>query len=886
MDIQLLFLEQVIIALGSTLFSPFLICSLFVNSFEKKKEKKEEGLWRHKQIQKVLLYLLPSENNMSRFNFSLLVAVVLAVSASLANASTFVLDTTSDSPACITAVDSSLYIVSLSGSFNTYRVENIFGQDIFSHAFNPAVFEPSSFYPFLGTYSMPIGKTAPTSVYISSNRIDLFIDVSSFRSTDPTNTLFFESNICFVTYSLALARRSAREENAVERSAVTPIFTNPPSLGLCEFISVSHATYSEAQSCILSVPFNSTTRDSITNSLISTLDSYVYREYLKNTGISGTPKVDIIGGLQNISTTSYSNDYDLQLALANLFLQNQDLLAQYTPLVCYQGFEFVQPFLLSSRALANGTQRITVGGVNSAFPQQYFGADFSTFIDYHILTIDGQDALQAVIDASASMPMKDAGARFQAALLSYHTNGSYIPINSSVTYELLHSVTGEQITLVVPWYSVVPNIGSSLQLQLNCFADYLQTCVLGKRSTESTRPSKIDTILNARQTTHNNNQKRQNFAPFVSAVETFGTLELYRVSDRVGVLRVPSFDNGLGVIDFTVLSSVAYLAAINRYNFQQVIIDVSSNAGGIFHNAAHLAALFQNRTTDTNQFFYADQIASNLFTQLIDVYWANLDAYAITYLYNDTDFTYYKKALDNGSIPNPGQNWYNSSVSSSRGGVSAGYSQRIMVDQLYAAATANNVLNFTLSRPEYTTYSHWDIQILTDGFCLETCGVFVRGLRQQTVNPIRTVGYGGLISKTLRSSDSVYVGSSYSGLLRLSNEMSYLLNDYTRLSSVTPPPFEVVNSCTAYNGTAISFALYELYRSTTESTPEDYLDDPVDQRLNIWLTFGESNTGVYYQAATVFETSKTTHNSYFDSSASSLQAMGLLSLIVILFFAF
>ena len=586
------------------------------------------------------------------------------------------------------------------------------------------------------------GRTAPVGIYTNfasflAYRIDLFIDTREFRSTNPTSSDFVESDVCHIIFTQPAPTTSKKSVEDSKGQTSTKI------VNTCEEMFSSSITtfanYDIGLQCLRSTPFSSTRRTELINSLELAVQQYAYIDININSGGDDPVQLDLLSEFNRMKSATYQSDFDFQQDIIDTFRLMRDVHTLFVPSSCYYSFEFVQPFILNSRVNDDNIQELYVSGVidmsgtDTTFFELY-GFDPSAFIGYSVSRIDEQNAMEHFLNfCDAHSAQKDRSARFNDVLFQNSFENRLVlfgatPSSRSISWHLVHPVTGDDITFNIEWYlKYFPAFTSVNNFVSVCQLDGTQT--LPEEST--TQFASSDPYLNTLGITFDT---------------SFQDLALERVDDSTAVLVIPNFISTFGYRTAISSMAVLYLEAIHTFTVDQILIDVSFNTGGIIFSGYGLAALLDPQLInfeDRNDF---DVIHSQILDDAISFYWNDLTSTQRDQIVDKTLF----EATLSGGAPANGDSWYNPGVEYTRGGKTSRYSSRLELVSDFTSGS--DIVSDVVNSFEYVPLAPDNVIVLTDGSCASTCSFFVRTLRESQNIRAQIIGYGGIRGETLRGS--------------------------------------------------------------------------------------------------------------------------------------
>lgn len=655
-------------------------------------------------------------------------------------------------------------------------------------------------------------------------RVDIYVNTSSFRSSDLENLFFTEHQVCAFLYVTTSTEEFSTTVEITERDA-----------DICTFSS-NFQTMEAVVDCIKAIPFSDSVRDSTIDSLKKVIDMYAYRDINKNSGGDDPIQVDIIEELNVYATKTYSYDLEFHTDLYQLFISARDVHTQYQFPLCYTSyFLFFQPWkFFSAIDELTGEQVLAIyTDPNSSLEifQELLHFNPISFENYYVDSIQGQDAMTYFVNwVDNNIADKQRSNRFNAGLSKFNIR-QVIPEESELVYQLRNPVTNEKITLTVPWFS---SIRTGLNLDsITAACQTLDSPICG------TTNSKREIMKSF----ENSKFNERSFTATV--VDSLGEFTLTKVNEQTSTLRIPTFhpinsDQWL----FQVLT-VLYLNSIHRFHFEQLIIDVSGNPGGLIVSGLQFSQIVDPTIKEYADIMDFDQIHSEFWDNAISIYFNNLTDSQKIEIANEGYSNLFLRSISGSSFdPSIGDSWYFPGKNYTRGGTKSTYSQKIELEGKIGDLRAEFV-NEIISSSVYLNYSPENTLILTNGLCYSTCSFFIRSL-QTSSNPIKVVGYGGLVGQPLRSSD---VPANIQNLVSM-NTLGTIFETqfgHTEFANYTPKLFPFYQTCGS--PTTFQFAFLETYEPEDSTVPLEFTISNVDIRLNIWP---KTSSEVYPIAAELF----------------------------------
>ncbi|KAI0438931.1 hypothetical protein F4803DRAFT_554562 [Xylaria telfairii] len=501
-----------------------------------------------------------------------------------------------------------------------------------------------------------------------------------------------------------------------------------------------------ALNCLLSLPFDSTRAGTFLTEIRKYIQFQSTLEVLKSppdTYIS--PAVDILGGLDKISNTAYTNQYEFDLDIENLIRSAND------------GHFFITPCSLAPFAFQRqeiGLISVSEDGRN--IPEIYVGADAedlasgSTAVS-PVTTINGQDVISYLEKIADFQGNQDPDARWNTLFVSvaaiasvgsnelslwgsFTSDGGLWPGADNTTLELKNGSTISLATLAS--YNNFPVVSSSTAL-------FRAACIQNDPSNSRRGTPTIP---------RRGMPMRRAGDPAVRPTATAGPVGFpkpiirdpynqisgYALDNETTVMFIPTFAGGSGFpanqdLVFAQTATRIVNTAISNGR-TKLIIDLSRNPGGDIARAFDLFKLFF-----PSKFPYsATRLRRHDASDLLVL--ANQDVPATTAGTSPFKFQ---------GFVNPTQDaGFASAEDFLKGEIQLG----VNVTSLYANFnyTLLSVLNSNngpirgfggIAVNNTQPYAPEDILIITDGFCSSTCTTFVNLMTN--VGGVRALTFGG-----------------------------------------------------------------------------------------------------------------------------------------------
>jgi len=501
-------------------------------------------------------------------------------------------------------------------------------------------------------------------------------------------------------------------------------------------------SYDKALACISSVPFSPSVRDDTITTVNKTYTMYVFRDIVKNSPAPMSIKINMEEQLTALRNKAFSNDLAFHQTLTDTFKQLNDGHTMYYGPVCYGNVQFMQPFVLVSILDAtDGKQKISIAATSNSTLDAYYAATFgintAELVGSTIVSIDGVDALQALIQFSNTKvgAYKDLGTRFNAAIQSLFVtraqNRIEAPSQANMTYVVQKS-DGSQVTMSIPWVSM--SIAS-----YNTYADFYASCFKPKQSKRSSVAvnSKKIVLEEAEATTQSfSNPLTASTASQIVLKLNGDSIKYYEIDGKIGVIKIPTFgpaSNSQFAKDFQV---ALFMAKLN--NIKQLIIDLIGNGGGeecFAYSMSKYLYPMEYQVDYQELYGKTDMIQSELGAALAG-------AAAATAATGDANNLWHPNHWRNvnGTVFNSAD-WFTQPITHERGGISDKYSQ--IIKENYCQSFFD-YFDYKSAPVAVNYYAPDDIILISNGRCASTCALFSRRLQES--KRVKTVVVGGVLN--------------------------------------------------------------------------------------------------------------------------------------------
>ncbi|KAK9719236.1 hypothetical protein K7432_004930 [Basidiobolus ranarum] len=360
-------------------------------------------------------------------------------------------------------------------------------------------------------------------------------------------------------------------------------------------------TYDTVLECYRNIPFAENVREQTVSNLMKALQFYVF----KNVAKEGPEGIDLIQELEDLLVANFTNDFDFQESVHEVFVPLNDGHVGYQP-NCYRTMSFTQAFPLISYVDSENIQRVYIldhlvfrRGLYDKV-KELSGVSVDKYLGMEVTEIDGVpvlEALQQFADEELGRT-KDSQQRFEMLLANHALSSSgqwrsffgywaspgIVPDKSSVTYTI-RSPQYASTTVTIPWIAVS-------QVKLNSFSDtqsykkefcdvdttspygvqFLNPSTLGLLPEPGPGESEVEnpsTPYGKFPVTLNN--------PIVST----GLLKFYQLDSNTGVLVLPTFSLGdkMTLNEFDTYMERG-LDKFKQLGIKKLILDFTNNPGG------------------------------------------------------------------------------------------------------------------------------------------------------------------------------------------------------------------------------------------------------------------------------------------------------------------
>lgn len=558
----------------------------------------------------------------------------------------------------------------------------------------------------------------------------------------------------------------------------------------------------DVTACLKSLPFNPAWRDGTVQTLQKLLPNYVLRDSLTDTGPPANIQVDLMAELEQIATTEFATDMEMQSTFAKLFLGAHDAHTKYEKCDAYRNLYYTQPFGLRVAAVGEA-QRIYFDGEARPGLLDYLGMT-QDLDGLEILSIDGVAPITAITHWADEFVgrSQDQSTRFNIALfkrffttrlLSYHD----LP-EGNIDY-VLRDATGETVTASLPWTAMPEKPLSDVNISV-------EACTFASKDLLAVSHSR------SRGAAYGEDYVER--VPLQSAEPTSWSTELsepplsLHISEdgRVAVLKLASFSPGNVTAHCgNVQRSFAILA---KRGVKNLIVDVLKNGGGnVCMGYNLLRMLAPDDLLDAPPSVYEgayDMPWSAAISAAVSSSKEARDALGLD-SYIDAETGKHIKEEEMASFYDGGRTYIRGHVAKSR---------RTKKFYLDCDTSSGSDDMCDLSAPPIV-FPKERILILSDGYCGSTCATFMHRLQAGSYGVI--AGVGGI--KHMTMSTSSFAGGFVGRIADI--------NDVLGHSQERIPNYPT-------NGGVPRLAWGEVYDYGRKETPAQYAWSPPDIRLDFW----------------------------------------------------
>ncbi|KAJ5070511.1 hypothetical protein M0811_10780 [Anaeramoeba ignava] len=581
-----------------------------------------------------------------------------------------------------------------------------------------------------------------------------------------------------------------------------------------------------------SVPFQE--NNTVIETVNQMIEGYVFKDIVQNISTQFHHfQINLTEEFNQINQETFSNDFDFQQSISDVFDSLYDYFTFYNKPECYVSLYLLFPLQLALKENEYSNLEVYVSGIyanSDTFADIYVymtGIDPRDYIGETIITIDNQDAWHYLLVESSKLPISKDPSACLNEYLQYHFMEiclGYYPIPEK-----------ESRTIQFNSGSVdFPFLGMSTS-NFNSQSDFETQCLSGLNATnleksklksfkEKERKEVLSPVLERKRikkmiyeyftSKDNENQKEKQQEDAVD-----GSAIIFNTSNAVN-FGVFTGDSGIqyGILQVTTFSPnnktefkeiIDYgMEYIQSNNIDYLVIDLSQNGRGYVDLSYQLFHYFFNLTNEPiygNYDFRHSSSSDQFFIKCAQNENCTNDMYLLyspLYWYNQTE-----QQCTN-------EDWYTPGISYLRGGEFAQFSTLV-----------HEAPDISWKSPIQFDKNHFIL--LSDGICGNMCGTFSSKIIQ---NNLATTFTTGGIPNSEMSFISFPGGGTYD-----SNHIFYDINVLQYYYGITidnpPTPFESDNK--------IGFTCQEVYPFDTNeinnlTIPLEFMFIPTEHRLNIW----------------------------------------------------
>jgi hypothetical protein len=638
-------------------------------------------------------------------------------------------------------------------------------------------------------------------------------------------------------------------------------------------------SYSHVWECLNQTDFSSSNRVAIVDYMDTILETYVYRDASADTGDDYSVDVDLSEEFTRIDTESYGSDWELHNDIAAVMKSLRDPHTTYEFPSCYrpgQGFTFGQIFDLGVSTDFTEGAEVYVEGLSSTLGScnlyeylwnntiadqdpslvPYTGEDPYFYVGWKVLSISNVNAMDAIQNfADGQVPIKNSAIRFTEGIKYWNRRSSAgsMPTQEFERFELEHPVTGDRISVSVPWvactqYKLGPN-------------QYEDMCHPRVGSCFSNNKKRDDTTAVAPRNQHITRTSTHVLQ------DLWGEVVLSELEEDTAVLSLNGFTYQTSARMFFINA-----LAVHRYNYRNLIVDTLRNSAGSSVNdvqGAYLDAAIigayersdnpdseaRNWLTDPRRIAAYDMSRAAVWNEFWD-WFANrptADQVAICEA-TDNSLSQVCKLFEN-MYENNGNSasslddlaWYKSSVTHNRGGKDGQYSQ--YVDFPAVVALSPDLGNLFSTCPGQGAFQPDAIVILVDRTS-NAAALFVRLM--QEFHSAKVVSLGGRPGEFIDSQAAV-AGVTFSTFTYLT-AMEAARVRWGFLGSSNMPDFHPQDCSAGVNG-YVHFATYKEDFQVNQDPEVDnvaieFESVKADGRMPVWDAYTKDEA--YYLATSYF----------------------------------
>ncbi|KAJ5070509.1 hypothetical protein M0811_10778 [Anaeramoeba ignava] len=617
---------------------------------------------------------------------------------------------------------------------------------------------------------------------------------------------------------------------------------------LCYFESNSFYNYSSIIECAKSIPFQE--NNTVIETVNQMIEEYVFKDIVQNISTEFHHfQINLTEEFNQINQQMFSNDFDFQQSISDVFDSLYDAHTIYIKPQCYVSLYLVFPLQLSLKENQYSNPEVYVSGIlansdNIAnIYESITGIDPRDYIGETIITIDNQDAWYYLLVESSKLSIS----KDPSSCLNEYLQNDFMALNlgySPIPEKENRTIQFNSGFVDFPFIGMcTSNFSSQSDFQTQCLCNWIKCKNLEKSKSknfkEKERKEVLSPVLEKRKrikqmireyfTSKDNENKNENQKEEQENVID-GSVIIFNTSDSVnfevftgdsgiqyGILQVISFMpddlNEFGeIIDYG-------MEYIQSNNIDYLVIDLKQNGGGYIDLSYQLFHYFFNLTNEPifgNYDFRHSNLNDQLFIKCAENENCKGDSeslYSPLLWYNQTE-----QQFNNSDYYTPG-------ISYLRGEEVSQYSIPI-----------HEVSNISYKSPIQFDKNHFIL--LSDGICGSSCAVFSSKIIQNNLSTTFTIGGIPNSEMGFNSFPGGQVYNSESLLYDLLIQFPYI---YGITIDNPPTPFESDNE--------VSFTYREIYPFDTNeinnsTIPLEFMFLPTENKLNIW---DFSNESLIYQ---------------------------------------
>ena len=584
----------------------------------------------------------------------------------------------------------------------------------------------------------------------------------------------------------------------------------------CSFSFGTFYDHDSVWACMSSFPFNQSVAQHTVTNLKKAMQLYPFRDIAKNPP-APFETVNLDQELDSIGSSVYQNDMAFQWALRRLFIRLRDAHTNYYAPVPYQ-FTFQLPVNIFS-FMENGRLVFEVSDVlNNA--SAWTDYNYTSLVGARVLQIDGLDAasyLNSFTDEIGSA--KDVQTRFNIALLQRAPLSGYesssVPWRGLLTYRPHHFASAPQkssmtmqvsvrggapFSVTMPWKATTTTPFFSNEAYMS---SYWNDGYNNNKKNKKPVKKRVSSATKNMKALRSIRVKRDPQPLFNSTVDGLG---FYLLNDTLVWYQNNFEPADYGAYYQTVVDALLYAS---QNGISKLILDMSMNGGGdICLGRSMLNLLFGS----TPSFGSTDMPVNPLSVSLA----TTSDVNHI----NDTEWSanFYQSAVTEDYFSS--KVWLTPGISRTRGGVTANYSQLLMI-----SANENcGIPPVLFTKP---LFNNSNVLLLTRGFCGSTCALFSDNLHDyQNITAVVVGGQDPAVPMAYRAFPGLQVmdsGGAF-GLYYTLDQLLQNTDDQTNTNALSPRRL--------LTSAAFRLCIREVYKNDVDlDAPLEYTFQPADVHL-------------------------------------------------------